>query len=69
MPEIANDAAHYSRPENIEDWISALNFATQNEEDVKLLKTKGLERAKYFKWENSADQVWESFEKVLSNER
>jgi glycosyltransferase involved in cell wall biosynthesis len=69
MPEIANDAAHYSRPENIEDWISALNFAIQNEEDVKLLKVKGLERAKYFKWEHSADQVWESFEKILSNER
>jgi len=69
MPEIANDAAHYSRPENIEDWISALNFAIQNEEDVKLLKAKGLERAKYFKWEHSADQVWESFKKILSNER
>ena len=69
MPEIANDAAHYSRPEDIEDWVCALNFAVKNEKDVELLKKKGLKRANYFKWEHSVDQVWKSFQEILPNEK
>ncbi len=68
MPEIADDAAHYSRPENLEDWISALNFAIQDIQEVKKLKMKGLKRAKHFKWEASAGQVWSSFKEILTNE-
>ena len=68
MPEIADDAAHYSRPENIEDWILALNFAVQDIQKVDSLKRKGLERAKHFKWSTSADQVWKSFKEILPDE-
>ena len=68
MPEIADDAAHYSRPENIEDWILALNFAIQDIQKVDSLKRKGLERAKHFKWSTSADQVWKSFKEILPDE-
>ena len=68
MPEIAEDAAFYCRPKQVQDWINALDFSVGQHESVKALKSKGLERAKYFRWENSAAQVWESFNDILSND-
>lgn len=66
MPEIAGDAALYFHPDNIEELSDLLSKMHHDQQLSASLKEKGLERAKIFTWERTAQLLSESMQKCLS---
>ena len=65
MPEIGGEAALYCEPNDIQQIAKTMNEITKPEVREKVIK-KGLERAKQFNWDITADRVWKTIDKVLS---
>lgn len=58
LPEVAGDAALYCDPFSVEDITDKMHLISNSIELQNQLSVKGLERAKMFNWDNSADIVW-----------
>jgi len=65
MPEVAGDAALLVDPFSIESISGAMMRIAKDEKLRKTLVEKGMERAKNFSWQKSADRLWASIEKTL----
>ena len=66
LPEVGGDAALYVDPFNVNDIANGLQRLA-NEPDLRnsLIK-KGLERAKLFDWQKTADGMWQSIQRTLN---
>lgn len=67
LPEVCGDAALYCNPYEIDDISSKLIKLLTDKSLVIELRKRGIERAKYFSWENSARQLVAIFDEVLRN--
>ena len=65
LPEVAGNAAFYCDPFSIDDICEKLTILAHDEKLRSELSSKGLERAKLFSWDKSAEQVWEVLERHL----
>jgi glycosyltransferase involved in cell wall biosynthesis len=66
MPEVAGDAALLVNPFSIDDVCNAMMMISSNQELRKNLIESGLERAKLFSWQQTADKLWACIEKAIS---
>jgi glycosyltransferase involved in cell wall biosynthesis len=67
LPEIGGNAALYCDPFDVEDIYKNLLLLMNDESLQDDLKRKGLERSKEFSWDNTAEQLWTSFEKMMES--
>lgn len=65
LPEICGDAAIYTDPKNISEIASAINKVLSDKSLMTEMVFKSLNRAKMFKWEYSAIDHMNIFERVL----
>lgn len=66
MPEIGSDAVLYADPFNIQSIVSGL---TRIDNDLELraqLREKSLRRSTFFSWKKTAEGVWTSIERCLT---
>lgn len=66
MVEIADDAALLFDPNNIEDLAQQMILIYKDEKLKKQLIEKGIERAKDFSWNKTANKLWECIESVAT---
>ncbi|MCJ7547015.1 MAG: glycosyltransferase family 4 protein [Deltaproteobacteria bacterium] len=66
LPEVCGDAAQYIDPYNVESIAEGINKVLTDEPLRQSLIEKGLERARLFSWEKSAQEHIEVFEEVVS---
>ncbi|MCK5846041.1 MAG: glycosyltransferase family 4 protein [Bacteroidales bacterium] len=64
MPEVADDAAVLINPFDYKDIAAAMHKVESQSSFRNSLIEKGKERAKLFSWDNTAEVIWESIEKV-----
>ncbi len=67
MPEVAGDAALLADPFSVKSITSALEQIANNEALRQELIAKGRVRRKLFNWQQTADNLWKSIEKVITN--
>jgi glycosyltransferase involved in cell wall biosynthesis len=65
LPEVAGDAAVLVNPYNVEEIAEAIHTVLQDESLRLNLKTRGLERVKYFSWQKAAQKTIEVYQSVL----
>jgi len=65
MPEVAKDAALLTQPTNVKGISEKMRLIIENDELKKRLIQKGVERAKDFSWDKTADLLWQSVLKTL----
>ena len=65
LPEIGGDAALYCDPFNVIEIAEAMHRLATHPQLAESLKAAGIERAKQFTWERSAEALWESFQRML----
>ena len=65
LPEVANNAALYCNPFDTDDIALKLEQIANDAQLRKTLSEKGLERAKLFSWEQSAEKVWDVLTSVF----
>jgi glycosyltransferase involved in cell wall biosynthesis len=65
MPEIAGDAAILVNPESTDQIMDAMHQISTNEELVKGLIEKARSRRKFFSWERTSDNLWDSVLKTI----
>ncbi|MDX1652875.1 MAG: glycosyltransferase family 1 protein [Brumimicrobium sp.] len=65
LPEVGGDAAHYCNPLDEEDIYQKLMELLTDERLRKKLIEKGLERSKMFSWDQTANDLWNSFIKMM----
>lgn len=68
MPEIAYDAALLVNPTSIDEIAEAMFKISTQPQLRKSLIEKGRERKKAFSWQQTADKLWMSIEKVINSE-
>jgi glycosyltransferase involved in cell wall biosynthesis len=66
LPEIGGDAVHYCDPYSVEDIAQQLKSVLENPDALKKLSEKGLQRAKLYSWEKTAQELWKSFTEMMS---
>lgn len=66
MPEVAGDAALLCDPFSVSSMTDAMLQIYADESLRKNLIAKGFERQKYFSWQQTADGLWKSIEKMKS---
>jgi glycosyltransferase involved in cell wall biosynthesis len=66
LPEIGRDAVQYCDPFSVEDIAHQLNYLLSSPKVLEEMKDKGLHRAQHFSWNNTAEQLWKSFEEMMS---
>lgn len=66
MPEVAGDAALLADPFSVKSIASALEQMAGSEQLRQELIEKGRARRKLFIWQQTADNLWKSIEKVLN---
>lgn len=66
MPEVAGDAAITVDPFNPQAIADAMLEIESNEDHRNALISRGIQRAKEFTWEKSAERLWHSIEKVMN---
>ena len=64
LPEISGDAATFVRPDDAQGFADAVMSLLASAPRRNEAASKGLERAKHFSWEKTADQVLEVYERV-----
>lgn len=67
MPEIAGDAALFVDPFNINQIVKAMEKITFDKQLVLSLIESGRKRRHLFTWDNTADQLWNSFQKMIKD--
>jgi len=65
LPEVVGDAALLASPENVEEIANAMVSIIEDTELKKKLAFKGLERAKQFTWEKTAEKTWSLLQSIL----
>jgi glycosyltransferase involved in cell wall biosynthesis len=65
LPEVCGDAVQYVDPYDVENIARGVHEVLTNEVMRQNLKAKGLERAKLFSWERSAQEHLKIFEECL----
>lgn len=65
LPEVGGDAVVYCNPLDVEDIKEKIELVLGDEELQKQMIKKGLENAKIFSWEKSADEHMKVFEEVF----
>ncbi len=65
LPEVGGDACYYVDSHSIESIASGIKKVFDNPALQKELSRKGLERAKEFKWEKTAEQTVLVYQKVM----
>jgi glycosyltransferase involved in cell wall biosynthesis len=65
MPEVAGDAALLVNPFDVDEIAGAMERLAQDEELRRDLVAKGANRLTKFSWEQTADLLWKSIEKIL----
>ncbi len=66
LPEVAGDAALYVEPESPGSIRDAMIRIVREDGLREQLVEKGRQRRKRYSWDNTADQLWQTIEKVLS---
>ena len=66
LPEVAGAAGKCLPPDDIDHWTAALNDLHNNREWRELARMKGLERAKLFSWERTAELTVSSYRKAAA---
>ncbi|HIA10734.1 MAG TPA: glycosyltransferase family 1 protein [Flavobacteriales bacterium] len=66
MPEIAGGAAMLTDPSSIQSIADAMTKIATSQELQRNFSEKGLERAKDFSWDATADKMWESMLKSIA---
>lgn len=66
LPEIGGDAVHYCDPFSVEDIAEQLTHLLSNPDLLVDLSKRGLQRAKDFSWDKTADELWKSFVEMMS---
>jgi glycosyltransferase involved in cell wall biosynthesis len=56
LPEIGGDAALYAPADDAREWTASLRRIVDDEELRQRLRVAGLERAKLFSWDRSAER-------------
>lgn len=69
LPEVGGDAVLYCDAYNVNDIKEKIELLLDDEILQKQMIQKGLNRAKLFSWEKSADEYIKVFEEVLKNDR
>lgn len=69
MPEVAGEAAILVNPLNVKEMVQAIHDLYTYSCKRQALARMGLDRARQFTWENTAEQVAQVYEKVLAKER
>ncbi len=64
MPEVAGDAAILVDPTSIDEIILAMEKLALDDAAGEIMRTKGFERAKLFKWEKVAEDVAKNIKKL-----
>lgn len=67
LPEVCGDAAYYVDPYNVESIADGIYKVLTNETLRQGMIQKGIERAKLFSWEKSAEEHLKVFEEVLNS--
>jgi glycosyltransferase involved in cell wall biosynthesis len=67
LPEVAGDAALMVSPESLKDISNAMLKITRDNELRNRLISKGLQKSNEYTWEKTAEGVWNSINKCLSN--
>jgi glycosyltransferase involved in cell wall biosynthesis len=62
LPEVAGDAAIQVDPTSVEGMTEAMRSLLLDADRCAALKRRGLERARQFSWERSAQAVWDVLE-------
>ncbi|MGB2953030.1 MAG: glycosyltransferase family 1 protein [Gaiellaceae bacterium] len=65
LPEIAGDAAQYFDPTDADDMARAVSELLQDSERRETLRLRGLERARTFSWERTAEATLASYARAL----
>lgn len=65
MPEVSNGAAILCNPRNPEEIAQSMQSIENNKELRADLVAKGIEQAKKFSWEKTADLLWDSILKTV----
>ena len=65
LPEIAGDAALYVSPTDVKEIATAMQQIVSDSKLREDLIGKGRVRKKAFSWQQTADKLWESIEKVM----
>lgn len=68
ISEIAGDAAIYVDPEDVDSIEEGIKKVFNDEKLQKELRTKGLEQAKIFTWEKTANATMSVYKKIFKNE-
>ncbi|MFH1287505.1 MAG: glycosyltransferase [bacterium] len=64
MPEIAGDAGCFVYPEDVSDIAEKLFILAEDEKIRKILREKGLNRAKFFSWGKAAEETLKVYGEV-----
>lgn len=65
LPEVVGDAAILIDPESIEEMAHALSLVRDNEELRQKMRQKGLQQAKQFSWEKTANIIMETYKSMV----
>ena len=67
LPEVVGDAGILVDPMNVDQIAEAMLYLVENKKMLGVLSEKGIERAKKFRWEDSAQQVIEIIRQMKYN--
>lgn len=65
LPEVAENAAVYCDPFNLEDIFNQMRMMLKDEKKLEELSRIGLERSREFSWEIAAKKTWEVIEQRI----
>jgi glycosyltransferase involved in cell wall biosynthesis len=65
LPEVAENAAEYFDPYNIEEMMFSIESVVFSNEKINNLIERGLRRIKYFSWEKCAEQTLKVYSSLL----
>lgn len=65
LPEITEEAALLHHPLNVDAFVASIEKILSNKSIRDEYRSKGIERAKHFSWENSARKTLEIYKKIL----
>ena len=69
LPEVGGDAALYAWPDDVRSWIERLRLAIDDEELRASLRERGLRQAAKFRWEDTARQTVEVYQRAAISRR
>jgi alpha-1,3-rhamnosyl/mannosyltransferase len=65
LPEVVQDAGRLVSPDNPDQWAQAMSDLLESEDERARLQDAGVERAREYTWERSADILEDSYRLVL----